>query len=209
MAEEAGGSSREIIAKTLSLLTAPVMRPLILLFLYSGLSNAYWSGMLPGQVDTAMVGPAMVVVGVAEVCGGLVYGRMIDCVGAKRTLCAVLLQNLCALALSVVANLPAVRDSTSDDLTSEHLFYGASFLLGAADNGLMTCICECRNGAILVHLSYRLRLCLTNRCCLQTRSSPRPSRTRARRRPRPRSGCWSARRRGARRGTAPTTPLRC
>ena len=139
-AEEPAESSREIIAKTLSLLTAPVMRPLILLFLYSGLSNAYWSGMLPGQVDTAMVGPAMVVVGVAEVCGGLVYGRMIDCVGAKRTLCAVLLQNLCALGLSVVANLPSVRDSTSVDLTSEHLFYVASFLLGAADNGLMTCI---------------------------------------------------------------------
>ena len=57
------------MGKTLSLLGAPAMRALLLLFLYSGLSNGFWSGVLTQQLRTDAIGPAMVIVGVAEVPG--------------------------------------------------------------------------------------------------------------------------------------------
>ena len=41
-------SPADILRKTLQLFVAPQMRPLALVFLYTGLSNAFWSGPLPG-----------------------------------------------------------------------------------------------------------------------------------------------------------------
>eukprot|EP01052_Picozoa_sp_SAG31_P029218 SAG31_NODE_2887_length_4948_cov_3.419468_1_plen_329_part_00 len=75
--DAAGNSTCKTIYRTLSLLNEPVMRPLLMLFLYSGFSQGYWSGVLTQQLPTSMIGAAMVVVGVAEVIGGLLYGILI------------------------------------------------------------------------------------------------------------------------------------
>ena len=67
----------DTVLHTLSLLGAPVMRSMLLLFLYSGFSNGFWSGVLTEQLSTDSIGLAMVVVGVAEVLGGLCYGKLV------------------------------------------------------------------------------------------------------------------------------------
>ena len=85
----------------------------------------------------------MVVVGVGEVVGGLVYGKMIDCFGVRCAMCSVLVQNCGALALSWVgntmveanANDPDDHLASSGSLTVCTLIVGAgAFLLGMADN---------------------------------------------------------------------------
>ena len=69
------------------------MRPIALLFLYSGFSNGFWSGVLTEQLSTDLIGLAMVVVGVAEVLGGLFYGKLI--VGRVATFVRTLCDPLC------------------------------------------------------------------------------------------------------------------
>lgn len=73
----AGQPLPDTVFHTVSLLGAPVMRSILLLFLYSGFSNGFWSGVLTEQLNADMIGLAMVVVGVAEVLGGLFYGKLI------------------------------------------------------------------------------------------------------------------------------------
>lgn len=64
-----------------------------------------------------------------------------DCCGIKKTLCAVLLQNGAALVVTYIAN--ASQGLTTQNKSGgsvEIEFAIAAFLLGFADNGIMTCI---------------------------------------------------------------------
>lgn len=83
----------DTVFRTVSLAGAPAMRPIALLFLYSGFSNGFWSGVLTEQLSTDLIGLAMVVVGVAEVLGGLFYGKLI--VGRVATFVRTLCDPLC------------------------------------------------------------------------------------------------------------------
>jgi hypothetical protein len=74
----------DTVLHTLSLLGEPVMRSTLLLFLYSGFSNGFWSGVLTEQLSTDSIGLAMVVVGIAEVLGGLCYGKLVVSCAAAR-----------------------------------------------------------------------------------------------------------------------------
>lgn len=56
----------EVVGRTLSLLVAPSMLPLLLLFFYTGFSNGCWSGVLTQQMETYLIGYMMVVVGVGN-----------------------------------------------------------------------------------------------------------------------------------------------
>jgi hypothetical protein len=45
--------------------------------IYTGISNAFWSGMLTRQMATKSVGPAMCILGGGEVIGGLITGKFL------------------------------------------------------------------------------------------------------------------------------------
>ena len=73
------------MGRTLSLLVAPPMRPLLLLFFYTGFSQGFWSGVLTEQMSPTVIGYMMVVVGVAEVVGGAETSFWRHCIFKNRS----------------------------------------------------------------------------------------------------------------------------
>lgn len=74
---------------------------------------------------------------------GVGVALMQDCCGVKRTLCVVLLQNILALGVTYLANTMQGESTDNDGVVQsviDWMFLLAAFLLGCADNGVMTCI---------------------------------------------------------------------
>ena len=66
----------------------PLLLPLLF---YSGISNAFWSGMFTRQMPTSLIGAAMCILGGGEIVGGIVIGkaspsRAADKVGQQQAL---------------------------------------------------------------------------------------------------------------------------
>ena len=69
--------------------------------------------------------------------------RAKDCCGVKRTVCVVLLQNILALGVTYLANTMQGESTDNEGYVQgeiDLMFLVAAFLLGFADNGIMTCI---------------------------------------------------------------------
>lgn len=74
---------------------------------------------------------------------GVGVALMQDCCGVKRTLCVVLLQNILALGVTYLANTMQGESTDNEGYVQsviDWVFLLAAFLLGCADNGIMTCI---------------------------------------------------------------------
>lgn len=121
----AGVSLRRIWVASTHREGIPLLLPLLF---YTGVSNAFWSGMFPRQMEPGLVGPAMCILGGGEVLGGLLVGWMIDAAGVRTALAAVVAVQGGALALAYFADLEQDRVK----------FWVAAGLLGVADNGVTT-----------------------------------------------------------------------
>ena len=126
---ETAGTAGAALRQTAALLFSPVMRDFVPLFLYTGLSQVFWSGMFTAELqDSEAIGVVMCILSVAEMAGGLLWGRAIDAMGdARRTAVLVLLTQLGALAVAWQATRAGAQIG---------LAYCAGALLGVADAGI-------------------------------------------------------------------------
>lgn len=97
---------------------------------YTGVSNAFWSGMFPRQMSPGLVGPAMCILGGGEIIGGLAVGAVIDRCGLRVAVVLIVLVQGGALAIAYFADVE--QDRTK--------FWVAAGLLGVADNGVSTMV---------------------------------------------------------------------
>ncbi|KAL0476597.1 12 TM domain-containing transmembrane protein [Acrasis kona] len=97
--------------------------------LYSGFSNSLFLGLLPPRVGLAYLGWVLAVLGLAEVIGSLVFGKLADIIGTWPVMIVTLVTHAITLGLSFFF-----------DVAEPYLWFVTMFFAGLADAGLNTSI---------------------------------------------------------------------
>lgn len=101
---------------------------LLPLCFYTGLSQAFWSGLLTREIEDTKVGPVMAILCVGEFIGGLAIGQLVDEAGYGVTVALLVVGQAGALALTW---LGVYHDSLG-------VLLPAGLLLGVVDSGSAT-----------------------------------------------------------------------